>query len=261
LCNATLDAADGATGLLIVSGGNEIRVGSHGGMARLAAEIASAGFPVFRFDRRGVGDSEGVNGGFESSGADIQAALTTFRAVQPHLKNIVAMGNCDGATALILHRPDGFARLILTNPWVVEAIVDEPAPAAARAYYAERFRNPRAWLNLLRGRVNMRKAAGSISSAVKRQTTQELATRVAAAIANHPIPASILIAAHDGTAIAFADQWATDVFAPVRHQLPVTQIDSPSHSFASSNDHAKLRHHVLAILGDVDGSSIPEPQN
>jgi hypothetical protein len=111
------------------------------------------------------------------------------------------------------------------------------------------------------GKLSLKMEEKSGRTSVKRQTTQELATRVAAAIANHPIPASILIAAHDGTAIAFADQWATDVFAPVRHQLPVTQIDSPSHSFASSNDHAKLRHHVLAILGDVDGSSIPEPQN
>ncbi|OZA91133.1 MAG: esterase, partial [Erythrobacter sp. 34-65-8] len=71
----TLDTAPGKTGLLIVSGGNEIRAGAFSGQARLAAQIAGAGFPVFRFDRRGVGDSEGENKGFRHSAKDIAAAL------------------------------------------------------------------------------------------------------------------------------------------------------------------------------------------
>ena len=60
---ATLDTAPGGTGLLIVSGGNEIRSGAFGGQADMAPRIASAGFPVFRFDRRGIGDSDGENDG------------------------------------------------------------------------------------------------------------------------------------------------------------------------------------------------------
>jgi pimeloyl-ACP methyl ester carboxylesterase len=55
----SLDQASGETGLLIVSGGNEIRCGAWSGQALLAARLAGAGHPVFRFDRRGVGDSEG----------------------------------------------------------------------------------------------------------------------------------------------------------------------------------------------------------
>src|SRR3546814_9170156 len=69
---ATLDEAPGTTGLLIVSGGNEIRSGAHRGRAMLAQRIAAAGHPVFRFDRRAIGDSEGENGGFEASGPDIE---------------------------------------------------------------------------------------------------------------------------------------------------------------------------------------------
>ena len=59
-----LDRAKGATGLLIVSGGNEVRMGAHRGMASLAARLAARGVPVFRFDRRGIGDSSGENGGY-----------------------------------------------------------------------------------------------------------------------------------------------------------------------------------------------------
>ena len=41
----TLDTAPGSTGLLIVSGGNEIRSGAFGGQADMAARIAAAGYP------------------------------------------------------------------------------------------------------------------------------------------------------------------------------------------------------------------------
>ena len=62
-----LDTAPGETGLLWVSGGNELRSGAFAGQAQLAARLAAKGFPVFRFDRRGIGDSEGDNRGFTRS--------------------------------------------------------------------------------------------------------------------------------------------------------------------------------------------------
>ena len=58
----TIDEASNTTGLLLVSGGNEIRSGAFSGQAALAASLAEQGLPVFRFDRRGVGDSEGGDG-------------------------------------------------------------------------------------------------------------------------------------------------------------------------------------------------------
>jgi len=248
MCAATVDQATGTTGLLIVSGGNEIRVGSHRGMVKLAAEVAQAGFPVFRYDRRGTGDSEGYNGGFETSGPDMRAALAAFRAEQPQLDTVVALGNCDGATALLLHRPEGLDGLIVTNPWIVEAAVDEPAPAAARAYYAERIRNPRAWLNLLSGRVNLRKTAGSLSFAVGHDSDCALALRLAHVMVARPIPTIIILAEQDGTAIAFAHQWADDMFAPVRDHVRIIRIESASHSFAAAHDHAQFSAHVIAFL-------------
>ena len=75
----TLDEAAGASGLLLVSGGNEIRSGAFAGQARLAARVAATGHPVFRFDRRGIGDSAGENSGFLGSGPDLSAALEKMR--------------------------------------------------------------------------------------------------------------------------------------------------------------------------------------
>ncbi|MBL0916111.1 MAG: hydrolase 1, exosortase A system-associated, partial [Sphingopyxis sp.] len=127
---ATLDEAPGTTGLLIVSGGNEVRSGAHRGMATLAQRVAAAGNPVFRFDRRGIGDSEGANGGYTNSGADIAAAIAAFRGAAPHVSRIVAFGNCDAASALLLHQPLALDALILANPWTYEdegEEADEPA--------------------------------------------------------------------------------------------------------------------------------------
>lgn len=64
---ATLDDAPEASALLLVSGGNEVRAGAWNGQARFAARIAAQGFPVLRFDRSGVGDSEGENLGDRKS--------------------------------------------------------------------------------------------------------------------------------------------------------------------------------------------------
>ena len=131
---ATLDEGSSATGLLIVTGGNETRAGAFSSQARLAADVAAAGHPVMRFDRRGVGDSEGVNMGFRNEADDIAAAVAAFGAQCPALNRVFAFGNCDAASALMLSGGDGFDGLILSNPLTYEGEHGEapPPPAATR---------------------------------------------------------------------------------------------------------------------------------
>lgn len=245
---ATIDDAPGTTGLLIVSGGNEIRIGAHRGMARLAYDVAAAGYPVFRFDRRGIGDSEGDNGGFETSRPDIMAALAAFRSHCPALTSIVGFGNCDAATALILHQPLALDALILANPWLIEATAEAPPPATARAYYAQRLRDPRAWAGLLRGAVNLKKLFGSLQSAAKRDQPSLLAERVADQLELFPVDARILLASGDGTAIAFKALWDGALFDRYCDDIPIISIDSSSHSFASEHDYAVLTSAIISAL-------------
>ena len=156
----TLDPATGATGLLIVSGGNELRSGAHRGMTMLAARLAAAGVPVLRFDRRGVGDSSGENGGFRAAADDIAAAAAALRREQPQVTRSVGFGNCDAATALTLFgRAAGIDALVLANPWVIEPTDDLPPAAAIRARYAARLRDPAEWRRLLGGGVDLAKLA------------------------------------------------------------------------------------------------------
>lgn len=222
----TLDPAAATTGLLIVSGGNELRSGPWNSQAQIAERVAAAGFPVFRFDRRGVGDSAGPNGGFETSAPDIAAALAAFRAHVPTLKRVVAYGNCDAAAALMLAEGAGTAALVLANPWTFDPEpvataepVAEPAPvvtpaptprppAALRAHYLRRLTDPRALIRLLTGQVKLGKLAASLGDAAKANPAQtELAGRLVAGLAQFDGPATILLTDRDRTAQAFIANW------------------------------------------------------
>jgi exosortase A-associated hydrolase 1 len=207
----TLDTAPGTTGLLIVSGGNEIRSGAFGGQAELAARIAAAGFPVFRFDRRGVGDSEGENRGFRKSAKDIAAALDAFRAMAPQLSRVFAFGNCDAASALMLTNGAGCDGLVLSNPWTIDdASADNatPPPEAIRARYSEKLKNPREIGRLLAGGVNLRKLArGLMQSLNAAPPSSSLAGDMRNGLAGFAGEVRILLATADRTAQLFEAAW------------------------------------------------------
>jgi exosortase A-associated hydrolase 1 len=243
--SATLDSANSHAGLLIVSGGNEIRIGAHRGMAKLAADIAAAGHPVFRFDRRGIGDSHGENEGFTSSGPDIIAATAAFSAACPQLKAIAAFGNCDAAAALTLFHARSLNALVLANVWIIETADDLPPPAAIRAHYAERLRDPKAWKRLLAGTVNIKMLGRGLRGLARPNVTSSLAQTIVTGIRTFPGSVEIILAERDMTAIAFADEWRKVGSAP---NVAVTTINSASHSFASARDYAVLLTTLLATL-------------
>jgi len=243
----TLDESEGSTGLLIVSGGNEIRVGAHRGMAMLAARLSASGTPVLRYDRRGIGDSTGENHGFLESAPDIAAAAATFVA-ETGIRRLFAFGNCDAATALALfHGVAGIDGLILANPWVIEDKDDLPPAAAIRARYAEKLRNPKEVLRLLRGGVNIGKVFGGLRkiSSTQPMVANSLATRLMAALAASTIPVTILLARRDNTAIAFRKHWD----ATPLPNVTLREHDTDSHSFATQADKQWLFEQIQAALG------------
>lgn len=231
------EAATGMTGLLIVSGGNEVRAGAWGGQAQLAAELAAHGVPVFRFDRRGVGQSEGANGGFRSARADLAAAIAAFRMAAPQMRRLVAFGNCDAASALMLFGADlGIDALVLANPWTFDG--DEaPAhsPGELRRRYLQRLLDPGALLRLLRGRVDLRRLAGGLRRAAGtgRAGGAALAEALAGGLQRFAGPVTILLAEGDRTAQAFRAQWPGD-------DPRVTSYPTASHSFADAGAFAWL---------------------
>lgn len=253
---ATLDVGSNNNGLLIVSGGNEIRSGAHAGQAAMAAHFAALGHPVFRYDRRGIGDSEGDNRGFESSGADIAAAVSTFRHEAPAMQRMVAFGNCDAATALALcHEGVAIDAVILANPWVIESSSAEdastpPTSATVRARYWNRLKNPRSLIDLFTGKISLRKLAGGLIKATQSDKPTGLAESLAQAIANSSLPSTILIADRDTTAMAFMSAWNSNAFADARTRQAVALHSYPtaSHSFADPQAKAWLLGQIEAAI-------------
>lgn len=243
----SLDTAPGTTGLLIVSGGNEIRSGAFSGQSHLAAQIAKNGFPAFRFDRRGVGDSEGENRGFRSSAGDIRAALEAFSAMAPQMERVFAFGNCDAASALMLTRGEGFDGLILSNPWTIEGneqTVDEHqhAPDAIRARYAEKLKNPREIMRLLRGGVNIRKLVHGVAASIRPSSPpSNLAEDMREGLGHFSGRVHILLASADRTAQIFDNIWD-------KHDDRVHRCEGAGHSYVAPEDRDWLESRILAAL-------------
>ena len=212
----TVDEAPGTRGLLIVTGGNEVRSGAWAGQAQLAARIAAAGFPVMRFDRRGVGDSEGGNGGYNTSGPDIAAALAAFREEVTQLSRVIGWGNCDGASALMLAGGAGCDGLVLSNPWTLgeEAEGEAPAPPPPemlRDHYKRRLRDPAALKRLLTGKVGLKSLLSSLRSAATPAAPKVeltgLAREMDEGLAGFAGDIRFLIAERDRTGQAFRAAW------------------------------------------------------
>jgi exosortase A-associated hydrolase 1 len=243
-----------------VTGGNEVRAGPWGSQAQLAERIAAAGFPVLRFDRRGVGDSAGDNLGFTQCAPDIAAAIHAFRAHVPTLRKIVAFGNCDAASALMLAGGAGCNALVLANPWTFdpepepepEALSPEPEaaptpmpPSALRRYYLRRLFNPVALKRLFTGKV---KVADMASSLVEAATADDppgaLAQAMAEGLKRFYGPVTILLAENDRTADAFRAVWD-------EHDGRLRTCPGAGHSFVEPQAWIWLQGQILAALRSV----------
>lgn len=247
LLAGTIDEAPGKTGLLIVSGGNEVRSGAWGSQAQLAAAVAAAGFPVFRFDRRGVGDSEGGNGGFRSSAPDITAALATFRE-EAGVERIVAWGNCDAASALMLAGGAGADGLVLSNPWTFEdeapgAPAPEAPSAVLRSHYLRRLADPAAIRRLLSGKVGLGGLVRSLVAAARPTTPARgpLASAMAAGIESYAGTVTFAVAERDRTAQAFIATWD-------KRDPRVRRCPDATHSFVEPHARAWLLTLLLEAL-------------
>ncbi len=152
---AAMPPAD--TGVLLIVGGPQYRVGSHRQFTLLGRALAAAGLPCLRLDHRGMGDAEGEQRGFDQLDADIAAALDAWQRERPALRRVVLWGLCDAASAALLYvhrrRDARIAGLCLANPWVrTEASL---ARTQVRHYYLDRLRQPAFWRKLLSGRVGL----------------------------------------------------------------------------------------------------------
>jgi uncharacterized protein len=155
------------TGVVIIVGGPQYRAGSHRQFTLLARQLAEQGIASIRFDYRGMGDSEGVFRNFEAIDEDIRAAIETFMAHAPSIKQVVLWGLCDAASAALYygHTDPRVKGLILLNPWV------HTDAGAARArlkhYYLARLLNKAFWAKLISGKVRLAESIGDLGKSTR----------------------------------------------------------------------------------------------
>lgn len=143
------------TGVVIVVGGPQYRAGSHRQFTLLARYLAGENIASFRFDYRGMGDSEGDMRNFEVVDADIHAAVDTFLKHTPGVSKVVLWGLCDAASAALFygHTDTRVTGLILLNPWVHSEA--GAARVMLKSYYFSRLKQRSFWKNLLGGEVKL----------------------------------------------------------------------------------------------------------
>jgi exosortase A-associated hydrolase 1 len=155
------------TGVLVIVGGPQYRVGSHRQFVLLARDLRERGVAVMRFDYRGLGDSSGAPRTFEDIGPDVRAAVDEFFRLVPGLRRVVLWGLCDAASAALFYAGGDtrVAGLVLLNPWArAEHTV---ARAYLRHYYLRRLFDWNAWRALLTGAKSPLRTLGSVSETVR----------------------------------------------------------------------------------------------
>ena len=143
------------TGVVIVVGGPQYRAGSHRQFVLLARRLAAEGFPVLRFDYRGMGDSTGKLLDFDAIHDDVRAAIDGLQRPVPSVERVVLWGLCAGASASLLYagasRDSRLHGLCLLNPWLrTEA---SQAVTRVKHYYGPRVLQVQFWVKLLTGKV------------------------------------------------------------------------------------------------------------
>jgi uncharacterized protein len=150
--------------LMAVAGGPQYRIGGARQLVLWARAISAQGFPVFRFDFRGMGDSYGDYPDFEDVDDDLRAALDCFFAQVPSLKHVVLWGECNACSAALFyaHKDERVKGLVMLNPWV--RTEEGQAQTIIKHYYLQRLMQRSFWLKVLRLEFDF---AGSLRSALE----------------------------------------------------------------------------------------------
>jgi pimeloyl-ACP methyl ester carboxylesterase len=125
------------------------RVGANRVYVPLSRALATAGFPVLRFDLSGIGDSEkrpDALSPLDGSMADIREALDSLESSR-QIRRFVLVGLCSGADHAVIYC--GKDRRV-----VGVALLDPSVPHTQgyhRRFYLRRLLRLNSWLNLLRG--------------------------------------------------------------------------------------------------------------
>jgi exosortase A-associated hydrolase 1 len=135
----------------------------------MARAFAAAGYPVLRFDYRGMGDSGGAEPVFDRVDEDIEAAIDALSRAAPRVKRVVLWGLCDAASACMIFGNRRDARVcgtILANPWVRSTAGE--ATAMLKHYYLQRLLQRSFWAKVFGGGFQLGRSLGGLIGTLRR---------------------------------------------------------------------------------------------
>lgn len=249
------------TGVVVIVGGPQYRVGSHRQFVLLSRVLAAAGYAVLRFDYRGMGDSESSQRDFEAVSTDIAAAIDALQQRLPAVRQVALWGLCDGASAALLYchetQDPRVTGLCLLNPWVrSEASL---ARTQVKHYYTHRLMQKEFWTKLLHGGVALKALPGLVRNirvaftgerdSVETASQQPFQHRMAAAWNAFSGNMFLLLSGDDYTAKEFLEYtskdaaWKNALTHPrlIRHDLPAAD-----HTFSSAVSRTKAEDLTLS---------------
>lgn len=165
------------TGVVIIVGGPQYRVGSHRQFVKLSRFLADNGIASMRLDTSGMGDSSGSKAAFYQQDNDIETAITAFMQHNPQLKKLVLWGLCDAASAILikLQTPDPrISGIVLLNPWVRQQ--HSHAEVMLKHYYLKRLFSRQFWQKMLGGGVALRHSLKDIWQTLQQRKAQHSST-------------------------------------------------------------------------------------
>lgn len=245
--------------IVIVVGGPQYRVGSHRQFVRLARALARDGYPVLRFDYRGMGDADGAMRSFEEAGADLRAAIDALLRRTPHVDGVALWGLCDAASLILMHGV-GHARVravALANPWVRHT--STLAATTLKHYYRDRLLQADLWRKVWHGafdwRGSLRSLLGNVAQARRTGGAQDAGAdfraRMAAGLARFSGSVLLLLSADDLTAREFVDYTNADpdwrrLLADARVQR--IELHAADHTFSHPVCKAQVEHNTRQWL-------------
>jgi exosortase A-associated hydrolase 1 len=251
-------------GVVIVVGGPQYRVGSHRQFVLLARALANAGYPVLRFDYRGMGDSGGERRNFEEVGLDIGSAIDALQRCEPSVERIVLWGLCDAASAILLYlgetNDDRVAGACLVNPWVRDQA--SLARTHVKHYYLQRLMQRDFWTKLVSGRLGvvtvvpelfrtLRTASARDTSPMNGRTFQQ---RMASAAGRFGGRVLLILSGNDYTAKEFTEHvtrshdWTSMLASPT---VEVIELPTADHTFSQSVDREEAESRTLGWMAKL----------
>lgn len=249
-----------STGVVVVVGGAQYRVGSHRQFVQLARFLAAAGYPVLRFDFPGMGDSPGDPVPFEDTAPHIAAAIDALSGRYTGVGKVVLWGLCDGASASLLYmqakRDPRVAGMVLLNPWVRSDA--GLARAQVKHYYRQRLMEPDFWRKLAAGGVGWQ-ALRSVGSNLRTMRQRAPETHTFQELMAHGWQAlegkmMLILSERDLTAQEFVEHAKTHpAWRGLLSRPGVTQhwIHGADHTFSSSSAQREVQAVVLAWLNGL----------